>query len=402
MHRETIRRTACSRKSKLAYAVWGVAWITLGLGNAVSGQSLVGSGANPAVDVGLLGQSVIVWEANDGDEQGVLVRRFDAVGMPLGNAFFANATTEGAQVEPDVSILPDGTFVVVWESRDRNKPRVLGQCFDSIGMPLGNEAQINGGGAARFPAIASDDIGDFVVTWSRSPKGQPTTPKGSFRVEARRFDGIGMPLGNIFRVAKKVPVAPPAVAKQDGGDFLISWQSKKQDVQGLVFDSIGMPLGNIFRINASTAGDQATPSATSINGGDFAVTWERSISDTGLREVYVRLIDSIGMPLGNENRVNFTTSIADAVPSVAAAPATGELVVSWHCQLSQDATHASVFARAIDGIGTPVGSEFQINMNDLNVHLEPEVAASSDGYVVVWERQNGSSSDVQADALEVP
>src|SRR5580765_4437576 len=65
---------------------------------------------------------------------------------------------------------PAGDYVVVWQSRaqDGDGWGIFGQRFDSAGTPLGAEFQVNSytTGDQRYPRVAMDTAGDFVVVWS--------------------------------------------------------------------------------------------------------------------------------------------------------------------------------------------------------------------------------------------
>ncbi|MEM1182370.1 MAG: SdrD B-like domain-containing protein [Acidobacteriota bacterium] len=64
------------------------------------------------------GNFVVVWDAlydADGDDQGIVARRFDANGESVGHAFVVNTYTTGRQQNPDVASDRFGNFVVSWE-----------------------------------------------------------------------------------------------------------------------------------------------------------------------------------------------------------------------------------------------------------------------------------------------
>jgi hypothetical protein len=62
-----------------------------------------------------------------------------------------------------------GNFVVVWTSdeQDGSSWGAFGQRYDSTGAPLGPEFRVNTHttNLQRFPAVASDSSGNFVVVW---------------------------------------------------------------------------------------------------------------------------------------------------------------------------------------------------------------------------------------------
>ncbi|RMH16157.1 MAG: hypothetical protein D6696_18845 [Acidobacteria bacterium] len=364
------------------------------------GELVVGEGAKPAVDADATLQSLVVWERRQDGGTEVVGQRFDGLGMPVGGILRISAGGAGEHREPDVAYLANGNAVVVWESRGRRRPAVLGRLFDGLGMPVGTIFRINRRGEARFPAVDAGDDGTFVVAWSGSDG------HGSdFRPHARLFDGFGMPVGRVLRFGSSGDAKPPAVAVAADGTFLVSWGDRRDDVAARLFDGIGMPLGKIFRVNASRAGDQLTPAASANPDGTFSVVWERDPGSGGHRAVFGRRVSSIGMPLGLELQINQTPFDRPAVPVIATAH-DGRALATWRCELDDVPDHTEIFARAFDGLGMPVGGEIQVNLSRAH-HLAPGVTAAGDGrFIVVWQRQPGGGdsdgdSDGDGDASEV-
>lgn len=58
----------------------------------------------------------------DGSSYGIFVRRFDAVGVPVGGVFLANTYTTDAQLYPSVAFDSAGRFVIVWQSYGQDGP----------------------------------------------------------------------------------------------------------------------------------------------------------------------------------------------------------------------------------------------------------------------------------------
>src|SRR4029077_16050544 len=81
----------------------------------------------------------------DGDRDGVFGRRFDSDGNPLGGEFPVNTYTTANQYGPSIASAPSGDFVVVWagDYQDGSSVGIFGQRYDSAGIPLGGEFQVN-------------------------------------------------------------------------------------------------------------------------------------------------------------------------------------------------------------------------------------------------------------------
>lgn len=138
---------------------------------------------------------VAVWEASglfsnpgpDGSLVGIEGQRFDSTGATIGTEFQVNTYTTGRQSEADVSSASDGSFVVVWSSyhQDGSHHAVRGRRFDATGAPEEGEFHVNTytTGIQDRAAVSSAPDGTFTVVWSsRNEDGS------SFGVFGQRFN----------------------------------------------------------------------------------------------------------------------------------------------------------------------------------------------------------------------
>jgi hypothetical protein len=141
----------------------------------------------PEVAVAASGAFLIVWShVGTGGVAEVRARRYDPAGVPLGPDFQVNSYTTGRQDYVDVASDADGNFVVVWTSDggDGDGQGIFGQRYDRTGAARGTEFAVNAFTTSnqRFPGLATDATGHFVVGWSSY--GQDGSGWGTF---ARRF-----------------------------------------------------------------------------------------------------------------------------------------------------------------------------------------------------------------------
>jgi hypothetical protein len=128
------------------------------------------------------GGFVVVWSgAGQDDGSGVYGQRFDSNGNKVGFEFQVNTWTTGFQGYPSITSLPDGGFVVVWQSgcdpllgmscsatpQDGSNFGVYGQRFDSNANKTGSEFQVNTWTTndQSWPSITSLSNGGFLVVW---------------------------------------------------------------------------------------------------------------------------------------------------------------------------------------------------------------------------------------------
>ena len=79
----------------------------------------------------------------DGSDFGIVARRCDAQGCPVGQPFVVNTTTQGPQVAAAIAVAPDGTHAVAWNGPDGDDLGVFAQLFAADGSRLGGEFRLS-------------------------------------------------------------------------------------------------------------------------------------------------------------------------------------------------------------------------------------------------------------------
>ncbi len=126
----------------------------------------------PAVDMGNNGNFIIGWVSTDqdGSNAGVYAQPFDNTGTPVGTEIHVNNNyTFDAQTDVDVAMSPNGNFAVTWKSwlQDGDNYGVMAKRFLASGAHIGNSFQVNSYVSAEQedPAIAFASDGSFMVAW---------------------------------------------------------------------------------------------------------------------------------------------------------------------------------------------------------------------------------------------
>jgi hypothetical protein len=249
------------------------------------------------------GGFVVVWESNgqDGSGYGVYGQRFDSNGNNVGSEFQVNTWTTNPQSYPSVTSLSNGGFVVVWSSswQDGSYYGLYGQRFDSNGNKVGSEFRVNTWTTdyQENPSITSLPNGGFLVVW-QSGCYPPCTPQdGSYYgVYGQRFDSNGNKVGSEFRVNTWTTdyQSDPSITSLPDGGFVVVWESNGQDgsysgVYGQRFDANGNKVGSEFQVNTWTTDWQQHPSITSLSNGGFVVVWDSNGQDGSSSGVYGRI-----------------------------------------------------------------------------------------------------------------
>ena len=251
-------------------------------------------------------------------------QRFDASGNPQGTEFRVNSHTGSDQQESSVTTLTDGSFVVIWESFNQfDLYDIYGQRYDANGNAQGAEFRVNSITASIQvnPSISALTDGGFVVVW------ESDYVSNSYDLYAQRYNASGEEQGTEFRVNSYPIIVPDSSSPNNvqsstvtglkNGGFVVIWSSDAQDgssydIYGQQFDASGNPQGAEFRVNSFTTGLQFLPAVTALTDGGFVVAWESDVTDlTSARAIYGKRFDADGNEvewIGSYNNVNYQIS----------------------------------------------------------------------------------------------
>ncbi len=356
---------------------------------------------------------VVVWESENhvttGDD--VYLRVMDSSGIPLGPELRVNQTLLGAQDSSAVAVHADGQIMVAWEAagQDGSQDAVIARLYDSSGVPLTNEFQLNAYTllAQDSPALAPAGPGEFIAVW------QSTAQDGSSGgIIGRMFrnDGLAVTGEFIVNTATLGSQSSPAVASDANGNFTVVWHSANQDgsaagVYGQRFDALGNPQGTEFRVNTHTLGPQDEADIGMTATGEFVVAWESGSTllpqDGSAAGAYGQRFAADGTPLGTEFRANEYTILNQDDVDFGVDPNSGEFLISWE-SVNQDGSDPGIYGQRYQADGLPIGSEFRINRTVANSQEDPSVIMDGNGSaVVVWQSdlQDGDLGGIYARAV---
>jgi S-layer family protein len=253
-------------------------------------SSTTGSHIVPAVGFAADGRFVVAWAVRHGVAESVAARRFDRHGNPTGADLLV--AIAGMQRYTDVAVTADGAFVVVWDgSGDGSGRGILARRYDAGGSPLGPQFIVNTytSGYQNYPSVDASPTGGFIVAWS----GHTPNDASDWGVSAQRFDEAGNPLGgeaqvNTETLSYQYFHQTDAVSHDAAGNFVITWTSYDGSSWGAFgqrFDAAGARRGSEFRINVTTADTQNFVSVGADPVGNFVATWDSYQDPDG---IYVR------------------------------------------------------------------------------------------------------------------
>ena len=339
--------------------------------------------AHPAVARTDAGGFLVVWSRHSDTVRDLFGQRYDAAGAPAGAVFRVNDATTGDQRFPEVAADASGNFVVVWEGGvdSFNGRQIFVRRFDASAAPLGMESRVDLDGAAnaRHPTVARMRSGAFVVSWFDSLTGT---------ILARRYDASGAPAGGPFRVngaTASYAGRYPSVAASESGRFLVAWDRPgPQLVVARRYEPDGTPSGPEFLVQHPSPPPNLLAGAAADGPTSFVVAWFGT--DPFGTNLHVRHVSSSGQPFD---------------PEVAPVPAGGGLGTA---QVASDgrgnAIALSGYAPPLLAYRTltplePLGGEFRVNTDTAGVQESQSVAEATDGgFVVTWKHVNAGVQDI--------
>ena len=311
---------------------------------------------------------------------------------PRGGEFLVNLQTDGHQIESDIAVLDDGSFVIVWSDQegvvgDTDGASIRAQRYAATGAPIGNEYQLNAqtiGNQVR-PAVAAINGGGFVVTWTDASG----VSDGSFSgIVAQMFDAAGSYVGNQFLVNTQTfsTQSSPAIARLTNGGFVITWSDTVgSSIKAQVYAAGGATVGGELTVNTQATGTQDHARVAGLSNGRFVIVWDDdsgTLGDGSGIGLKAQMYDAGGTTIGGEFLVNTTLAGDQTSPDIAALPG-GGFVVSW----TDSEAGGSIRAKLFDGAGARVGDEFMVNIPtgaQFGQSGSSVSALANGGFVIAW------------------
>lgn len=246
------------------------------------GQGLIATTALP--DGGWL--VTYVSDGKDGADFGIFGQRYDKKGRKLGGEFQINTFTKGVQELPSVTALANGGWLVTWssEKKDGSGYGIFAQRYRSNGRKRGGEFQINTEtrGHQVDPSVTALADGGWVVAWNSRLEGSSAQ-----QIFGQRYTSDGRKSGSEFLINTRTNYThsyPTITALADGGwvviwDFVKAQFGADADVYGQRYNANGKKVGSEFRVNSYSYDDQRKASVTALADGGWMVAWESEDQD---------------------------------------------------------------------------------------------------------------------------
>ena len=337
---------------------------------------------NPDVAIWENGDFFVVWESwyQDGSDRGIYGRKFYANGLPATDEILINSNTVYSQAKPSISIMPNNSFVVTWESwgQDQNNSYgIYGQVFSSQIVPIGTEFQVNTYTENNqwFSDVVTTSDNGFIVVWCSWE--QDGNDGGIY---AQRFDNNGLKIASevLINTTSSFYQWLPKISRLSNDGYAIVWSSWKQDgnregVYIKFFDDDFNIVSFESKVNETTMGFQWEPSdPIPVDDGNVICIWSSSsMNDMGYN-IFGKMIgpystQGVIRPNSYEHISGSSTTeiVVHVIDSLDLTGDNYELTFAVHSE--------SVYANIMNvSDNTPMVTEFPINLGEGNFYLTPE------------------------------
>lgn len=323
----------------------------------------------------------------------------------------------GTQINPAVTALDSGGFVVAWTDNTHlldglGGADVMAQVYSAAGEQIGGGFLVNTETIdhQRDGTIAGLQGGRFVVVW-QDFSGRLGDECGS-GIKAKVFGRDRELVRDEFlvNVETRDNQADPAVAALSDGGFVVAWHDfsgtqSDDNVKARLFGPDGGPASDEFLVNTHTKNYQGAPSVASLVRGGFVVAWNDfsgTLGDCSEGSIKAKVFGQTGETIRDEFLVNTRKQKNQSLPVVSALEDGGFVVAwtDWSGTLG-DSSSTSIKARLFDEVAMPLGDEFRVNTETANCQLRPALAPLKDGgFVVVWTDHSGRGGDSSGSGIK--
>ncbi len=132
-----------------------------------------------------------------------------------------------SQIDPQVTALSNGNFVVAWHSPEMNNGDIGYIVMNASGRAVSNPTQVAiSTDRENEPELVALPDGGFAIVWDNDTDNT---------IEARRFNPDGTADGDVFTVSETGGSSPNAGVTGDGR-ILVTWQDANNEVSASIWD----------------------------------------------------------------------------------------------------------------------------------------------------------------------
>ena len=381
-------------------------FFVVGDGNFVTGENRNLDDDNPSQEQSRVklaalpgGGYVAVWVDRESSiSSSIKARFFDDSGNPVGDEFqVRDAPGAGGGIDPTVGVSTDGTIMIAWLVENPLPAifDVVARVFDRSGSPIGPEFTVNTNtdGFQVDPLVTSLEDGNFLVTWLR---GSQDGANGQL------LDSSGNKIGDEFFVSPGPHNYTRDVVGLAGGGFAAAWDDVLADessgITGQIFNADGTPRGTPFLVNTYEPGEQLLPSLAALPSVGFVAAWFDNNIDYGIETghggIWLQLFDANGNKIGGEVEASADLPVAQDRPALEVIADVGILAVWRDNSTDNPDGSTQLHGQLFDFSLNRIGDDFVIASSPSEKY-QPQLAFLDNGSVVLgwWDQAIGNYSD---------
>ncbi|MEW6536943.1 MAG: hypothetical protein AB1454_15135, partial [Candidatus Auribacterota bacterium] len=292
-----------------------------------------------------------------------------------------NERTDGNQSNPSTASNGDNYFVV-WQGYGGREQTARYGIYGTVTDLYGNRIRLDFRISPNYTTTQSNasvttDGDNYFVVWDW------TQADGSgAKVLGQLFDRRGDAIGPVKELTGTGRTNASCAYMGDGTNrYLLVYQDKDSyEVYGRLLDNEGNPLGSEFRINTYTSSNQYNPAVAS-NGTSCLAVWQSNGQDSYEYGIYGQIIDSTGTKQGSEFKIN-TYTLSQQLHAAVTHDGDKYFVV-WQSN-GQDGSEYGIYGQFVSDSGSLVGDEFRINTSTDRGQHSPIVSSNGTNCMVSW------------------
>jgi len=356
---------------------------------------------DPSIAIDGLDNFIVTWADYRNGNWDIYAQRYNSSSAPIGSNFKVNDDAGSAsQRYPAIALDGSGNFVITWMDYRNGDADIYAQRYNSAGTPIVLNFKVNDDAGTTYqnnPAIAMDGSGNFVITWMDDRNGY-------LDIYAQRYHYSGTPLNSNFKVNDDAGTAwqwfPPAIAMNVYGNFVITWADYRNgnyDIYAQRYNSSGTRLGSNFQINEAGTAWQLFPAIALDGTGNFVITWQDERN--GNYDIYVQRYNSSGTPLGSNFKVNDDTGTTNQYYPDIAMDGSGSFVITWYDYRNGN---PDIYAQRYNSTGVALGSNYLVpNSQYASFNQKsPAVCANSSNIYFTWQDDRRGNWDIYAKVVD--
>lgn len=376
--------------------------------------SLPGDQVLPDVNITPVG-GYLVWQDNvtDGSGSGISAEKLTSTFSGTLSSFRVNVQSAGNQQNAHVATLKNGGAAFVWQGGPNRHQQIFARFLSPSNIWLSTTDLVVSTFTNTFqttPALAVLNNSNVVVVWASFNQAGTNS---ALDVYGKILSASGQTVSNSFLINQftNFNQRNPSVSALANGGFVVAWVSEQQltlaptygngsselsvknlttpsvDIYARLYQSNGVPVGNEFIVN-QTGNPAATPVVAPSTNGGFLIAWSGKdlVTATNSWDIYARPFSATGAG-SSIIKVNTHLYGDQYYPRINAIG--NEFLVVW-TSLAQDGSREGVFGQFLHANGSMVGTEFQVNTTTQDSQMQAAVA--SDGvawFQVVWTSFTG-------------